>query len=121
MFLASLLCVLCLYCNVLSREVLLSQGKEVAKKKHFEGIRFLFITCVFVICSLYFDCRQLDNISPEVVDALNDVWDTQVSMLDWDQVTIEDAKSPFFFLIFVMCAYAVCQHLACVVELNLLQ
>ena len=76
---------------------------------------------MFVICSLYFDCRQLDSISPEVVDALNDVWDKQLSMLDWDEVSAEDIKSQFCFVIFVMCAYVVCKYLSCVVELNVLQ
>ena len=48
----------------------------------------------FVICSWCFDCRQLDHVTPEIVDALNDVWDKQLSLPDWDEVSAEEDKSP---------------------------
>ena len=97
-------------------------AKKSASKSNLRAAGLFFnIICVFVICSLYFDCRQLDSISPELVDALNDVWDKQLSMLDWDEVSAEDIKSQFCFVIFVMCAYVVCKYLSCVVELNVLQ
>ena len=80
--------------------------------------KLCFKLLVYSLFFYYIHCRELE-VTPEVVDALNDVWDKQLSMLDWDEVSAEDIKSPFF--IFVMCAYVVCQHLACVVELDLLQ
>ena len=82
---------------------------------------FFFMTCVFVICSLCFDCMQLDNVTPEIVDALNGVWDKQLSMLDWDEASAEEAKSPLICSMVVMCAYVVCQHLACVFKFDVLQ
>ena len=59
--------------------------------------------CVSVICSWCLDCRQLENITPEIVDALNDVWDKQLSMLDWDGVSAEYIKSPCLSCVHILC------------------
>ena len=48
--LLALICTLCLYCNLLPRETLLSWGKDIGKQKAFEGqrLRFVFMTCVLL-------------------------------------------------------------------------